>query len=163
MNTVKLMYVGNKPVKHDTICQTGAVWNGKGDIQEVSNEARFTENGRRETMTVAERLLKFPFVWVKATKEVIAAMEKSNALQEKADAIAKEAAEAQAEVDAAAAEAQAAVDNGDDTDVVGTVDEIKLNLPNLSIDEMMILVKSEKEGKNRKGMLKAIEAEIESR
>lgn len=168
MNKIKIMYVGNKQIKYDTVCKTSAVWYGKGDIVEVSDEPVFTENGRREKMTHAERLLRYKFVWVKATKAVIEAMEKSKALQEKADAMVKDAAEAQAAVDAAAAEAQTAVeidavDTVTEVIVVGTIDEIKAKLPDMSKSELVMLAKSEEDDKNRKGVLKAIEDEIESR
>lgn len=35
----KIMYVGKKPMKTDNVAGTDTVWNGKGDVQEVSDPA----------------------------------------------------------------------------------------------------------------------------
>ena len=34
---VKLVYIGNKPTAYDNIARSGVTWNGKGDIQEVTD------------------------------------------------------------------------------------------------------------------------------
>jgi hypothetical protein len=38
MSTVKVKYVGRKPVKFDNVAGTNTVWNGPGDVQEVTPE-----------------------------------------------------------------------------------------------------------------------------
>lgn len=35
----KVKYVGQKPAKKDNVAMTGTIWNGNGDIQEVSDAA----------------------------------------------------------------------------------------------------------------------------
>lgn len=47
---IKLVYVGNKPSAYDNIARSGVTWNGKGDIQEVTDAQ-------------AKLLLKFPDQW----------------------------------------------------------------------------------------------------
>lgn len=49
-NLIKLVYVGNKPAAYDNIARSGKTWNGKGDIQEVTDAQ-------------AKLLLKFPDQW----------------------------------------------------------------------------------------------------
>jgi hypothetical protein len=46
----KVKYVGLKPVKTDNVALTGAIWNGNGDIQDVSAAAW-------------EKLAKHPDIW----------------------------------------------------------------------------------------------------
>lgn len=50
---IAIKYVGDKPVKRDTVCNTGTLWAGKGDVQIVDHK-------------VGVQLLQFPTVWVKA-------------------------------------------------------------------------------------------------
>lgn len=52
---VPLKYVGNKPTAYDNIARSGKTWEGKGDIQEV-------------TEAQAKILTKFPDQWVLADK-----------------------------------------------------------------------------------------------
>ena len=47
---IKLVYVGNKPAAYDNIARSGKTWNGKGDVQEVTDAQ-------------AKLLLKFPDQW----------------------------------------------------------------------------------------------------
>jgi hypothetical protein len=49
-NLIKLVYVGNKPAAYDNIARSGKTWNGKGDVQEVTDAQ-------------AKLLLKFPDQW----------------------------------------------------------------------------------------------------
>lgn len=49
-NLIKLKYVGNKPAAYDNIARSGVTWNGKGDVQEVTD-------------VQAKLLLKFPDQW----------------------------------------------------------------------------------------------------
>lgn len=35
----KIVYVGKKPMKRDTVAGTGIVWNGPGDVQDVPDKA----------------------------------------------------------------------------------------------------------------------------
>lgn len=56
---VKVRYIGNKPMKRDTVTESLTVWFGENDVQEVSKEA-------------AIRLCQFPTVWQLADKPVIA-------------------------------------------------------------------------------------------
>lgn len=53
MKTIKIVYVGNKPTSHDNVARSGAIWNGKGDIQEVTEDQ-------------AKILLKYPDQWALA-------------------------------------------------------------------------------------------------
>lgn len=50
MSDVYLKYVGKKPTAIDSICGTGVVWNGNGDIKPIAD-------------TAAEKLLKHPDQW----------------------------------------------------------------------------------------------------
>jgi hypothetical protein len=50
MASVKIKYVGNKPVTFDSITRSGTVWNGKGDVKEVPE-------------ATAKALLKYPDQW----------------------------------------------------------------------------------------------------
>lgn len=45
-----IRYIGDKPRKHDTVARTGLVWR-PGQVREVADDA-------------AERLLRYPSVWV---------------------------------------------------------------------------------------------------
>lgn len=47
---IKIAYVGNKPSAYDNVAKSGAVWTGKGDVQEV-------------TQAQAKQLLKYPDQW----------------------------------------------------------------------------------------------------
>lgn len=38
MGMVKVRYIGNKGRATDTVSHSGAVWNGRGDVQEVTDE-----------------------------------------------------------------------------------------------------------------------------
>jgi hypothetical protein len=49
-NLIKLVYVGNKPAAYDNIARSGKTWNGKSDVQEVTDAQ-------------AKLLLKFPDQW----------------------------------------------------------------------------------------------------
>lgn len=53
---IKIEYVGNKPTSHDNVARSGKVWNGKGDIQEV-------------TEAQAKTLLKYPDQWALVDEE----------------------------------------------------------------------------------------------
>lgn len=59
---VSLVYVGNKPAAYDNIARSGKTWNGKGDVQEV-------------TESQAKQLLKFPDQWRLANEEDTARVE----------------------------------------------------------------------------------------
>ena len=50
---IKIVYVGNKPSAFDNVAKSGACWNGKGDIQEVTDAQ-------------AKQLLKYPDQWALA-------------------------------------------------------------------------------------------------
>lgn len=47
---IKIVYVGKKPTAYDNVAKSGKVWNGNGDVQEV-------------TADQAKQLLKFPDQW----------------------------------------------------------------------------------------------------
>lgn len=47
---IKIVYVGKKPAAYDNVAKSGKVWNGNGDVQEVTAEQ-------------AKQLLKFPDQW----------------------------------------------------------------------------------------------------
>ncbi len=49
---VPVAYIGTKPVKKDTVCRSGTVWKGFGDVQYVDPR-------------VSTRLLNYPAVWCK--------------------------------------------------------------------------------------------------
>ena len=52
---MQIRYIGLKPVKQDNVANTGLIWNGAGDVHEVTN-------------TVAAcKLLSFSTVWEEAT------------------------------------------------------------------------------------------------
>lgn len=51
-----IQYIGRKPLKRDSLYQTGVVWNGYGDIQPVAADA-------------APRLLNHPDVYVEVDRE----------------------------------------------------------------------------------------------
>ena len=53
MKKLKIVYVGNKLMSHDNVTRSGAIWNGKGDIQEVTEDQ-------------AKILLKYPDQWALA-------------------------------------------------------------------------------------------------
>lgn len=50
MNLVKIQYVGLKPMANDNVARSGKVWEGEGDIQEV-------------TAAQAKILIKYPDQW----------------------------------------------------------------------------------------------------
>jgi len=50
MSLIKIVYVGKKPTCFDNVAKSGKVWNGPGDVQEVTPEQ-------------AKQLLKFPDQW----------------------------------------------------------------------------------------------------
>ena len=56
MKKVKIVYVGAKPFALDNVAKSGAAWNGKGDIQEV-------------TPVQAKTLLKYADQWALAEGE----------------------------------------------------------------------------------------------
>ena len=62
-NLIKLVYVGNKPAAYDNIARSGKTWNGKGDVQEVTDAQ-------------AKLLLKFTDQWQLANEKDRAAVEK---------------------------------------------------------------------------------------
>lgn len=62
-NLIKLVYVGNKPAAYDNIARSGVTWNGKGDVQEVTDAQ-------------AKLLLKFADQWQLADPKDKAAIEK---------------------------------------------------------------------------------------
>ena len=67
MADVFVKYVGKKPLTIDSVCGTGAVWNGAGDIQAIPAEA-------------AEKLSKYhPDQW-----QIVAAVKKPRAAKAKA-------------------------------------------------------------------------------
>lgn len=158
MSSIKFMYIGNKSVKYDNVADTGAVWDGKGDIQEISDDIGYTDSGKPEKMSPAAKLRKYPSVWVEATEDAIEAMAKSLKLQVKADEAAAEAADA-----AAAVEATFNPEAVPDSDTSGTSDEIIERLPDMSDESLAILDQKESTEKGRKGLLAAIRAEIEKR
>lgn len=47
---IKIQYIGHKPYKTDNVAGTATVWEGRGDVQEVPDDA-------------APKLLRFPGVW----------------------------------------------------------------------------------------------------
>lgn len=49
-DTVRIEYVGKKPFAGDNVAKSGKIWNGPGDVQEV-------------TVTQAKTLLKYPDQW----------------------------------------------------------------------------------------------------
>lgn len=51
-----IQYVGTKPEKVDNVANTGLVWFGHGDVQEVKDES------------AAKKLLAFPGVWQEASE-----------------------------------------------------------------------------------------------
>jgi hypothetical protein len=54
---VKVRYIGNKPIKRDTVCQTLTIWTANNDVAEVDDD-------------VAIRLVRHPSVWVMADSKV---------------------------------------------------------------------------------------------
>ena len=56
MSLIKIVYVGKKPYCFDNVAGSGKCWNGKGDVQEV-------------TEAQAKQLLKFPDQWDVANDE----------------------------------------------------------------------------------------------
>lgn len=62
-NLIKLVYVGTKPSAYDNIARSGKTWNGKGDVQEVTDAQ-------------AKLLLKFPDQWQLVDAKDKAAVEK---------------------------------------------------------------------------------------
>lgn len=98
-DTKRIMYVGDKAIKTDTVARTRIVWAGKGDIQAVPAEA-------------ASKMLRHPDVWVEVdakgkpmagvTPEVLPKVkdkdpepdrEKESGEQEKAETVADESQE----------------------------------------------------------------------
>ena len=75
---VPIMYVGKKLLKKDNVAGTGAVWNGAGDVQLVSEEA-------------AIKLLANPLVWQRAVTERQAGPGLSAPPQDKFDEMDKDA------------------------------------------------------------------------
>lgn len=67
-NLIPLVYVGNKPSAYDNIARSGKTWNGKGDVQEVTDAQ-------------AKVLLKFPDQWQLANESDRAAVEKPVSIQ----------------------------------------------------------------------------------
>lgn len=65
---VSLVYVGNKPAAYDNIARSGKTWNGKGDVQEV-------------TESQAKQLLKFPDQWCLANEEDTARVEHTESIK----------------------------------------------------------------------------------
>lgn len=61
-NLVPVVYVGNKPHAFDNIAHSGKSWNGKGDVQEVTDAQ-------------AKLLLKYPDQWALANEADRAAVE----------------------------------------------------------------------------------------
>lgn len=57
---IKIQYIGHKPYKTDNVAGTATVWEGRGDVQDVPDDA-------------APKLLRFPGVW-QAAEEAEAAM-----------------------------------------------------------------------------------------
>ena len=47
---IKIVYVGKKPFAYDNVAKSGKVWQGNGDVQEVTEDQ-------------AKQLLKFPDQW----------------------------------------------------------------------------------------------------
>lgn len=47
---IKIVYVGKKLISHDNVARSGKIWNGNGDIQEVTEQQ-------------AKILLKYPDQW----------------------------------------------------------------------------------------------------
>lgn len=65
---VPVVYVGNKPAAYDNIARSGKTWNGKGDIQEV-------------TEPQAKLLMKFPDQWQLASADDLARVEHTEAIK----------------------------------------------------------------------------------
>ena len=61
-NLVPVVYVGNKPHAYDNIAHSGKSWQGKGDVQEVTDAQ-------------AKLLLKYPDQWALANEADRAAVE----------------------------------------------------------------------------------------
>lgn len=61
-NLVPVVYVGNKPHAFDNIAHSGKSWQGKGDVQEVTDAQ-------------AKLLLKYPDQWALANEDDRAAVE----------------------------------------------------------------------------------------
>ncbi len=59
---IPLVYIGNKPAAYDNIARSGVTWNGKGDVQMVTDAQ-------------AKLLLKFPDQWELANAKDKAAVE----------------------------------------------------------------------------------------
>lgn len=53
---VQIVYVGKKPTSFDNVARSGKVWNGNGDVQEVTPEQ-------------AKTLLKYPDQWALVNKD----------------------------------------------------------------------------------------------
>ena len=67
-NLVPVVYVGNKPHAFDNIAHSGKSWQGKGDVQEVTD-------------TQAKLLLKYPDQWALANEVDRAAVEAPVSIQ----------------------------------------------------------------------------------
>lgn len=67
-NLVPVVYVGNKPHAFDNIAHSGKSWQGKGDVQEVTNAQ-------------AKLLLKYPDQWALANEADRAAVEAPVSIQ----------------------------------------------------------------------------------
>lgn len=67
-NLVPVIYVGNKPHAFDNIAHSGKSWQGKGDVQEVTDAQ-------------AKLLLKYPDQWALANEADRAAVEAPVAIQ----------------------------------------------------------------------------------
>ena len=67
-NLVQVVYVGNKPHAFDNIAHSGKSWQGKGDVQEVTDAQ-------------AKLLLKYPDQWALANEADRAAVEAPVSIQ----------------------------------------------------------------------------------
>lgn len=61
-NLVKLRYVGKKPSAYDSVARSGVVWNGHGDVQEVTDAQ-------------AKLLLRYPDQWALVNEKDQAAVD----------------------------------------------------------------------------------------
>lgn len=69
-NLVQVVYVGNKPHAFDNVAHSGKCWEGKGDVQEVTDAQ-------------AKLLLKYPDQWALANEADRAAVEAPVSIQGK--------------------------------------------------------------------------------